>query len=247
MLSTQPTFQAVILAGVYDVKNLKRKLRPQEEHRLNSPWNIAADFDVEMSFSRKGIAGMLCEYETDYHTGMNIEEMAGLLYDYTSGYPFLVSRLCKLMDEEISVKEQFRSKKAAWTKDGFIEAVKLILIEKNTLFESLTGKLESYPELNEMLRTLLFTGKRITYNRDETAIDIATMFGFIKDQQRTVMIANRIFETRLYNLYLSSAEMQGKNIYNVRQQYRGVGHDLLLQAGRQRIRLKARGFLPFGR
>lgn len=37
-----PTFHSVILAGVYDIKNLKLKIRPEEEHKYNSPWNIAA-------------------------------------------------------------------------------------------------------------------------------------------------------------------------------------------------------------
>lgn len=35
-----PIFQSVILASVYDIKNLKLKLRPDEEHKYNSPWNI---------------------------------------------------------------------------------------------------------------------------------------------------------------------------------------------------------------
>ena len=51
-------FQSVILAGVYDIRNLKRKIRPREEHKMNSPWNIAADFNVDMSLSKEGIAGM---------------------------------------------------------------------------------------------------------------------------------------------------------------------------------------------
>ena len=203
----QPAFWSVILAGVYDVKNLKRKLRPEDEHKVNSPWNIAADFNVEMSFLKDEIAGMLREYEEEYHTGMDIDEMAGLLYDYTSGYPFLVSRLCKLMDEEVGKKESFPSKSAAWTKNGFYEAVRMLLAEKNTLFESLIGKLSDYPELNTMLQSLLFTGKGITYNADEQAIDTAAMFGFIKNQGGMAVIANRIFETRLYNFYLSTANM----------------------------------------
>ena len=37
-----PAFQSVILAGVYDIKNLKLKIRPEEQHQYNSPWNIAA-------------------------------------------------------------------------------------------------------------------------------------------------------------------------------------------------------------
>lgn len=66
------TFHSVILAGVYDIKNLKRKLRFDEEHKWNSPWNIATDFDVDMSLSEDGIKGMLLEYEKEHHTGMQM-------------------------------------------------------------------------------------------------------------------------------------------------------------------------------
>ena len=192
----QPAFQSVILAGVYDIKNLKRKLRPEEDHKYNSPWNIAAEFTVDMSFSKEEIAGMLEEYEADYHTGMNINDMAQWLYNYTSGYPFLVSRLCQLMDERISQEEAYPSLSDVWTKKGFEEAVRMLLSEKNTLFESLFNKLKDYPELNQTIQTILFTGKSIAYNADETSIDIATMFGFVKNQNGKVVIANRIFETR---------------------------------------------------
>ena len=208
----EPTFKSVILTGVYDIKNLKRKLRDDGEHKYNSPWNIAADFNVDMSFSKEEIAEMLKEYEADYHTGMNPEEIAGWIYDYTSGYPFLVSRICQLLDERISQEEEYASKKDVWTRKGFNEAIRMILSEKNTLFESLITKIKDYPELNQMIQEVLFKGKSITYNSDETSIDIATMFGFIKNQNRKVAIANRIFETRLYNYFLSTAEMQGKEI-----------------------------------
>lgn len=87
------TFQSVILGSVYDIRNLKQKIRFDEEHKLNSPWNIAAEFHVDMSFSVSGIRGMLREYDADYSIGMNIDQMAALFYDYTSGYPFLVSKL----------------------------------------------------------------------------------------------------------------------------------------------------------
>ena len=208
-----PTFRSVILAGVYDVKNLRGKIRPEDEHKYNSPWNIAADFDISMSFSKNEIAGMLTEYEADYKTGMNVDEMAGLLFDDTSGYPFLVSRLCQLMDEVVCKKETYGSKSAAWTKEGFYEAQRLILAEKNMLFESLSEKLVSYPELNDMLKSLLFTGKPVVFNYYEPAIGIAAMFGFVKNKNGMLVVANRIFETWLYNFYLSAADMQKKEIY----------------------------------
>lgn len=93
------------------------------------------------------------------------------------------------------------------------EAVRILLAEKNPLFESLVGKICDYPELSVMLKTLLFTGRNIAYNPDETSIDMAQMFGFIKNQNGNVVIANRIFETRLYNYYLTEAKMQQTEIY----------------------------------
>lgn len=53
------TFQSVVLAGVYDIKNIRWKIRPQEQHKYNSPWNISADFNIDLSFSVSDIAGML--------------------------------------------------------------------------------------------------------------------------------------------------------------------------------------------
>lgn len=46
-----PAMQSVILAGVTDVKHLKSKIRTEDEHKVNSPWNIATDFEIDMSLS----------------------------------------------------------------------------------------------------------------------------------------------------------------------------------------------------
>lgn len=210
-----PTFWSVILAGVYDVRNIKQKIRPNDDYKQNSPWNIAADFDVEMSFCIEDIRGMLSQYETDHHIGMNVEEISRLLYDYTSGYPFLVSRLCKLMDEKIAGTENFADKKSVWTKAGLTEAVKRLLSEKNTLFESLLAKLNDYPEMKDMLYLLLFQGQTISYNADDPATDMLLMFGFIRVERETVYIANRVFETRLYNYFLTLPEVQNGDMYRL--------------------------------
>jgi hypothetical protein len=173
-----------------------------------------------MSFSKSDIAGMLKDYAEDRHINMNVSEIAGLIYDYTSGYPFLVSRLCKLMDETVSQTDCLGSADAAWTNQGFFEAERILLSEKNTLFESLIGKLQSYPELNTALMKILFTGINIPYNTDEPAFDIASMFGFIKNNRGCVAIANRIFETRLYNLYLSRTQLQNTDTFSSSQRDR---------------------------
>lgn len=198
------TFQSVILAGVYDIKNLKNRLTG--EHKMNSPWNIAADFDIDMRLSEPGISGMLKSYETDYHTGMDVQAIAALLYDYTSGYPFLVSRLCKLMDERIAGSKGYSGRKAAWTKEGFLAAVRMLLTEENTLFESLDNKLIDYPDLKQMLKELLLGGKTIEYVPGDLGVRAAAMFGFVTIKNHIVNVSNRIFETRLYNGFLAESQ-----------------------------------------
>lgn len=209
-----PTFWSVILAGIYNIKNIRSKIRTDEEHKSNSPWNIAMDFLVDMSFSAGEIGGMLLEYEDDYKTGMDIDEIAGMIYDYTSGYPFLVSCLCKLMDERIAGSEGYLDKKAAFTKEGVLEAVRLLLSQENTLFDSLLNKVRDYPELDEMLRKLLFNGKEIIYVVGIPSIEIALMFGLVKRQEHIVLPANRIFEILLYNYFLASPKMQKESFYD---------------------------------
>ena len=165
--STRPTFQSVILAGVYDIKNLKHRIREDHEHQMNSPWNIAADFSVDMSFTRDDIASMLDEYEKDYKCTMEVKKIAELIYEYTSGYPYLVSKICKLIDERCDQN---------WTKQGVLEAIKILLKETNTLFDDLRKKITDYKELKNMLYSILFQGESYPYNPDNFVIDIGTMF-----------------------------------------------------------------------
>lgn len=198
-----PTFQSVILASVYDIRNIRGKHETKAALRTNSPWNIAASFRVDMGFSSGEIAGMLEEYEQDHLTGMDIQELAEAIYNRTSGYPYLVSGLCKYLDEEICGTADFPDRKQAWTKDGVIEAEKLLTTENNPLFQSLTGKLTDYPQLRSVIYELLFTGKPIPYVPQNPYIDVAAMIGFIRNDNGTAVISNRIFESVLYNLFIS--------------------------------------------
>ena len=204
------TFQSVILAGVTDVKHLKSKIRSEGEHKENSPWNIAADFTIDMSLSESGIKGMLDEYEADHHTGMSTSEIAKQIRAYTNGYPFLVSRICQLLDETVSVKMGLTS---AWTKNGLDEAIKLLLSENNTLFQSLTKNLNNYPDLKAAIRSILMEGTKITYNAQQDEIVQMQMYGLIRNDHNTVRVENRIFETMLYNLFLSDEELKS-NVFS---------------------------------
>lgn len=190
-----PTFQSVILAGVHDIRNLRQKIRPDAEHKHNSPWNIASNFDIDMSFSVNDIAGMLTEYKQDHHTVMDIQKLSQLIYDYTSGYPVLVSSICKYMDEN----------QKNWTSENLVSAVKVIIVSRIPLFESLINKLEDDQQLCNLLYRLLFQGEKFLFSAYDSAIQSAVMYGFVKNQNGSLEIANRIFETVIYDWFISSA------------------------------------------
>ncbi len=201
-------FHSVILAGVYDIKNLKQKIRPDEAHQYNSPWNIAAEFKLHMSFAAKQIAAMLEEYESEHHTGMQVAQVAEEIYQYTSGYPYLVSVICKYLDEEVPELEGFENPADVWTAGGIAEAVKILLNANVPLFGSMMRHISEYPDLKKMLYVMLFQGERVAYNPDHRTIELARMFGYVVNDHGIVRVANRIFETRLYNLFLSEEELE---------------------------------------
>jgi phosphoenolpyruvate synthase/pyruvate phosphate dikinase len=188
------TFKSVILAGVYDIKNLKLKIRNDEEKKYNSPWNIAADFKVDMSFSPKEISSMLIDYENDNHIGMDIMAVSEELYFYTSGYPFLVSRLCKWIDEDGNKD---------WTKAGVRNAEKELLKCRNTLFDDLIKNVENNKDLNQIITTILYDGYTQGFNLSDPAIEKGAMLGILSEKDHKVAVSNVIFETYLYDYLVS--------------------------------------------
>ena len=199
------TFHSVILAGVYDIKNIKLKLMNEGLHTPsategkihNSPWNIAVDFDVDMSFQPKEIETMLLDYEQDHQTGMDTLAIAEAIYFYTKGYPVLVSRICLYIDEKFEKN---------WTTAGVNEAVKLILSEKNVLFDDLSQNLENYPALSELIYDVLIVGNRRTFTYDNPVVDMGVRYGYLEDFSGQVKVTNKIFQTRMTIYFISKDE-----------------------------------------
>ncbi len=151
-----------------------------------------------MRFSSSQIAAMLEEYETDHQTGMDIPNIAEEIFQYTSGYPVLVSSICKYIDEKFN---------RAWSKKGVEAAVKKILDDSIPLFESMIRHLSEYPEIKKMFQSILFEGREFSFNPDTKEMNLAFMFGYTVNRNGMIQIANRIFETRLYNYFFSEEEL----------------------------------------
>jgi len=159
------TFHSVILAGVHDIKSLKIKIRSDGEHKYNSPWNIASDFDVDMSFSKEEIGTMLEDYIKNKGVKLDKEYFSERLYFYTSGYPFLVSKICKIIDEKIMLDGELQ-----WKKEYMDIAVKKLVNDDNTNFQSLIKNIENNIELKEMVKNLIIDGSKITSNINNPVI-----------------------------------------------------------------------------
>ena len=194
------TFHSVILAGVYDIKNLKLKLRPDAEKKYNSPWNIAADFNVDMTFHPEEIAQMLNDYENDVHTGMDIKAISEEIYKYTTGYPYLVSAICKIIDERLE---------AEWTLDNVQQAVKIIAIGENvTLIDDLSKNIENNIELRDFLFSIVVNGAEYSFTMVDPIVKLANMFSYIRKNQRgKTIIHNLIFEEALF-MYFGNKTMR---------------------------------------
>ena len=204
------TFHSVILAGVYDIKNLKLKISQDDERKYNSPWNIAVNFNVDMSFNSDEIGTMLKEYSKDKNIQINISDISKYIHFYTSGYPFLVSRLCEIMDE----------KQLAWNKDNINKAVKELLPENNTLFDDLVKNIENNHELREYIFDLILNGTEKTFNIHNPLINLGVIFGYFKNLDGRVKISNRIYEQMLYNYFSSKLENKtDMSNYNFKQNF----------------------------
>ena len=107
-----PALHSVIFSGVEDVRFLPPIAGREDNYIENSPFNITSDFPIDMSLSEQGIKGMLDDYEADHETGMDTKAVAKAIREWTNGYPFLVSRICQLLDERAQKETDVAG---AWT------------------------------------------------------------------------------------------------------------------------------------
>ena len=201
--SETPTFHSVVLVGVHDVKSLKLKLRPDAEKKYNSPWNIAADFKVDMNLLPPEIRPMLEEYARDRDVTVDAQAVAERLFYYTSGYPFLVSKLCKMFDEELLPEKTERT----WTTHDVDAAARQLLGETNTNFDETIKNLRNHPELYDLVEKMLIEGMDFSFDLHSDRINLGITFGILApNQYNRLGIHNRIYRELILNYMSSNAE-----------------------------------------
>ncbi|MCL1989905.1 MAG: PD-(D/E)XK nuclease family protein [Defluviitaleaceae bacterium] len=199
------TFKSIILAGVHDIKSLKYKIRVDDEEKTNSPWNIAENFNIDMSFDEVEIGSMLVDYLSE-NSGvqMDIPLIAKKIHYFTNGYPFLVSYLCKMIDEEFEGDDK-------WQIHHLEQAVNELLLIKTTNFDSLIKNIENHEDLGNLVRLILIEGKDIPYSISGPAMEKGLMYGVLaRSNDNKFMIHNRIYEMKIYSYLMD--KMRTENV-----------------------------------
>ncbi len=201
------TFHSVILAGVHDVKSLKLRLRPDEERKYNSPWNIAADFKVDMNLQPHEIRPMLEEYARDRNVALDAEAVAERLFYYTSGHPFLVSKLCKIFDEETLPQKTER----VWTPHDVDLAATQLVREDNPNFQELAKNLENNKALYDLTKSIVINEQSYPFDLREPLTNLGVVYGIFTDRNG-LAIHNRIYHEVIDSYMTASLLVQNREL-----------------------------------
>jgi hypothetical protein len=191
------SFHSVVLSGVHDIKNLKLRIRENDEKKYNSPWNIAVNFDVDMTFSVEEIESMLKEYKSINNLNFDTLEVAEEIYKFTNGYPYLVSKVCSVIDEKLEKQ---------WTILTVHIAIKSILAEKNTLFDDIIKNVENNQDIKSNMEEILIRGLEVNFN--QYVYEKELMYGLLVRKDSTIVVHNKIFEELLYNYFIESDKVK---------------------------------------
>ncbi|MEA3452428.1 MAG: AAA family ATPase, partial [Bacteroidota bacterium] len=196
-----PVFHSVVLIGVHDVKSLKLKIRDDDEKKLNSSWNIAGDFNIPFTFNLKEIEVMLADYAKEHNFNMNISLLSLKIFYYSSGHPFLVSKICHIIDEVFMHKE-----KRSWVIDDINKAYKYItdLGYTTTNFDDMYKNLENNDDLRNVIYKIIIEGDIFPFDIGDPVIAKDKTFGLLtQNKNGKCDISNKIYEFRIFNYFIS--------------------------------------------
>ncbi len=141
---------------------------------------------------------------------MDIQAIAEKLYFYTSGYPFLVSKMCKIIDEEI-LPDKNENK---WNIDYVDRAYKSITYPaySTTIFDDLFKNLENNPLLFDLVYKVAIDGEKFALDINNPILNLGILYGIFCNSGDSLKIHNHIFNTRICNYLTSKLETSKSGI-----------------------------------
>ena len=150
-------------------------------------------------------------YVKNTNKNIDINSISEEIYKFTKGYPYLVSLICKTIDE---------SDKYEWRMLGINMAIKNILLVTNTLFDDLSKNISNNKDLYKFFREILLEDKKVLFNLNIPVINLASMFGYIKaDEDGYVTISNIIFSEVILNYMVEKIDTAEIDLLNEKSKY----------------------------
>ena len=147
---------------------------------------------------------MLKDYESDHQTGMDVISVAKKIHDFTSGYPFLVSCICKCIDEKLEKN---------WNKQRVTDAVSIITSNTNLLFDDIVKNLVNNENASKTLHSLLMKGHTQSISIHNPHVGMCLMYGYLKvDEFSNLVIANKIFAKVILSYFISKESLESKEL-----------------------------------
>lgn len=200
-----PTFHAVALAGVHDIKNLKARVRDESQTLGSaSPFNIAIDYELP-PFSRENIQQYFSQHTGE--TGQAFDDaVITRVYEVTNGHPWLVSVLAKWLVENL-----VPDRRQTILPQQAEAAIQKLIFSRNSNFESLFKHARD-PRLFPIVLDLL-EGKQYSYNIQSNTIDLGVKYGVFAESNRQLILANQIYAQVLYQHF--EADLKGVDVREV--------------------------------
>jgi hypothetical protein len=107
-----------------------------------------------------------------------------------------------------------------WDKEYMDLAVKEILRDSNTNFDSLIKNIENNEELYNFVKRIVLENEAISYIKTDNIIDIGTVYGILKDEDGVCKINNKIYEQLIYNHMMLKVIRKDKNSVMSEYNYR---------------------------
>ena len=142
-----------------------------------------------MNLDPNEIKPMLDDYVKERGVKMDTTSIAERLFYYTSGYPFLVSKLCKILDEQgvpTRIKEEWA------TEDVDAAAVQLIS-ETSANFDNLIKELENDAQLYRTVYEVAVEGEKRGFNHHNPTTNLGVLYGIFVNRNGLIAIHNRIY------------------------------------------------------
>ena len=87
------------------------------------------------------------------------------------------------------------------------------------MFDSMVKQLNAYQDLHNMIEEILYQGKLVPYSPHMESISLGLMFGFLKGEKGYIVVAKRVFEMGLLNMFIAE-EAAGSDAFQYGQRDR---------------------------